>query len=244
MFSEAIITLDQKIEESLKKLEENIKNFDYKALRSVAFKVENVDEVFTRTSDQAAKELISFFSDTFIYSEDKEIKSYFSELVSTGKKEQVIRLTNVLTQFKQHVQDAENNYFSKTPYGAFLAELRQNSSWVIHFHFLIEKYLDLMPEVSAVDYRKFIKNIQMLSEHCYHWIALYQPEQVKIYSTLRPAGSPLPSEAPAKRKADFLAFFKEVKETTPENTLNKIFQTEKEPKLASPEVSLPALNPG
>jgi hypothetical protein len=98
----------------------------------------------------------------------------------------MLQLADALISFRAHVQLAEDNYFEKIKEsGRPKVELDNHANWVGHFHFIIEKYKNLLPHISMNQYGKFMKSFQETSERVYQWILQNRPELTEQYNALK-----------------------------------------------------------
>ena len=182
-----------KLSSEIDKLERAIKVFPYSELRST--KVVKSQGEFTHASATAVSQLLNMFSTTFFYSGKKNTADYFKQAkqeVGPNEKKIVLQLAEVLLNFKQKISEVEKIYFAQKMSGSDmdpeqLAQLRNDSTWVIYFHYIIETYLDniIDPETKEIfskqAYGNSIKNIQKLCEATYNWIAKNAPEELEKY---------------------------------------------------------------
>lgn len=188
-------------------LEKAIADFPYNELRSVKVTTTS-GEVFAHASSHGVQRLLDTFSSTFFYSGKKGGASYLKQSQTWSKapeeKKAVIRLATALLNFRTQIQKVEESYFAtRTPSSETnstkLAKLRDNSTWVTHFHYVMEQYLDSIPVpvpvseseptaglFSKQDYANSIKNIKKLYETTYSWIAQNLPEELGKYSAFKP----------------------------------------------------------
>lgn len=200
------------IEHEIQTLEDALEHFDYSLLRNT----KSTNGVTSYGSDSSIVcKLFDMFSEKFLYSPNKTVKTFFRSLEKQNPVEQtnIIRLANLLLRFRNHIEEAEILYFqlqknavsdlwhlelsSKDDSSYSLnmdvvpeilsqALLAKNSSWVLRFHFLIEQNLQVLPIENAFKrYHAFIKCLQQLNEKCYQWLAENVVEIASQYEILK-----------------------------------------------------------
>jgi hypothetical protein len=161
-----------------------IQQFPYEGLRSVPFNLpsregEEKQEAYYRASDEAIHALLALMPDNKILSYIKNNPSLLEENV-------MLQLADALISFRAHVQLAEDNYFEKIKEsGRPKVELDNHANWVVHFHFIIEKYKNLLPHIPMNQYGRFMKSFQETSERVYQWILQNRPELTEQYNVLK-----------------------------------------------------------
>lgn len=173
--------LSEKIQCQIGVLEQQVEKFDYAQLRLVKVTDSGSEVVEARATTASVEALFSMFSKSFLFSADKEICNYCTNLetLPVTESDNIIRLAAVLLKFKNNVQAAENKHFENIPHGKFLAELKPNSYWVERFVSIVDE------ELHNNSYGSLVKNVQKLGERVCSWMQNHVPLQRQNYRGLQ-----------------------------------------------------------
>ncbi len=138
--------------------------YDYSQLRVVITSKKNEEQI-ARASNEGIEGLLAMFSQKFLSSSDKELQQYYKNLHNwpVSQYDNVIKLAQILINFKKKVAEAEEKYFQGIGKPA-CAQLKTTSAWVIRFHYCVEQQIDNTKESSLFKYKNFIMNVKKLSE--------------------------------------------------------------------------------
>jgi hypothetical protein len=178
--------------EEINKFAVIIQTFDCSALRSVPVVRKNDENQFHRASKEAIEKLFDVFSDANFKNVDQLFKTAITENIESVQllEDAILKLANALLNFKQHVKAVEEHYFSNkdAETSGFMAKMRDNSTWVVCFHYTIEQYLDCsdLNTISKIHYRQFVKKVKDLCEKTYKWLEKNKADELSAYATFQP----------------------------------------------------------
>lgn len=208
---------------TIAKLEKAVKRFDYSQLRNIPYETAD-GGVHFGASKAAIISLYSMFSSSIL--KDALHNNYSS---SPEKDTIQLKLANILLLFRTNIQQSENDYFRDKEHGEHLAQLRNNDTWVIYFHFIIEQYLDKMPDISMRDYGRFVKNLQQLCRETHAWVMQNRKDLSAQFSVFEPINHT--QRNALERKRSLTALLAEIKEdeasTKKENSAKEVTISER-----------------